>query len=219
MAQSYDATTTASEVVNDLSHYIKGKTVLTTGVSPGSLGAAFMESIASAHPALLILAGRDIRKLQGTADTIVTAQPQTRVRLLQLELDSIAAVRKAAAEVTLWDDVPSIDVLVNNAGIMATNFALTADGYESQLATNHIGHFLFTNLIIEKILASESPRVVNISSDGHRLNPIRWADYNFEVCLCFLVIEPDVTLMAAIHRMARPTTSGTLTASPRQQIC
>ncbi|KAI4250856.1 MAG: hypothetical protein LQ352_005212 [Teloschistes flavicans] len=182
MAPTYDSTTSASDVVNDLREYIQGKTILTTGVSPGTLGATFVETIARAYPAMLILAGRDIGKLQVTANTIVTAQPQTRVRLLQLSLDALADVRKSAAEVTSWNDVPSVDVLVNSAGIMATEFSVSKDGYESQLATNHLGHFLFTNLIIDKILASGSPRIVNISSDGHRLNPIRWADYNFEVC-------------------------------------
>lgn len=188
MAGFYDATTVASDVVKDLRHCIRGKTIITTGVSPGSLGATFVETIAGAHPAMLILAGRDTKKLQTTADAIVAAHPQTRVRLLQFNLDSLADVRKSAAEVTSWSDVPSIDVLVNNAGIMATEFAISKDGYESQLATNHLGHFLFTNLIIDKILASGSPRVVNVSSDGHRLNPIRWADYNFEVCLSRLLV-------------------------------
>ncbi|KAL2870345.1 uncharacterized protein BJX67DRAFT_378326 [Aspergillus lucknowensis] len=61
---------------------------------------------------------------------------------------------------------------------MATEFALSPERYEDQVAINRLEHFLFTNLIMDKILASPSPRVVNVSSDGHRLSPIRWADYN-----------------------------------------
>lgn len=160
---------------------IKDKVVLTTGPSPTSIGATFVEAIARAQPALIILAGRNLSKLRKTADAISQKQPQVPVRLLQLDLGSLAAVREAAAEVKSWDDVPHIDVLVNNAGIMATKFALSPDGFENQFATNHLGHFLFTNLIMDKVLASRSPRVVNVSSDGHRLGPIRWADYNFRV--------------------------------------
>ncbi|KAL6238803.1 hypothetical protein BDW75DRAFT_227615 [Aspergillus navahoensis] len=180
MAPLYNASTTAFELVDHLSAEIKGKVILTTGPSPASIGATFVESIARGQPALIILAGRNMAKLQQTADAIAQAQPDVRVRLLQLDLGSLASVRDAAKEVMCWEDVPRIDVLVNNAGIMGTKFALSPEGYESQFATNHLGHFLFTNLIIEKILKSESPRVINVSSDGHRLSPIRWADYNFQ---------------------------------------
>jgi NAD(P)-dependent dehydrogenase (short-subunit alcohol dehydrogenase family) len=181
MAGLYNASTTAEELVKNLADEIKGKVILTTGPSSASIGATFVETIAHAQPALLILAGRSTSKLQQTADAITKENSSVPVRLLQLELGSLAAVKRAAAEVNSWSDVPYIDVLVNNAGIMATDFALSPEGYESQFATNHLGHFLFTNLIIDKILASSSPRIVNVSSDGHRLSPIRWADTNFQV--------------------------------------
>jgi NAD(P)-dependent dehydrogenase (short-subunit alcohol dehydrogenase family) len=181
MAGPYNASTTAEELVKILAAEIKGKVILTTGPSPASIGATFVETVARAQPALLILAGRSTSKLQQTADAITKENPSVPVRLLQLDLGSLAAVRKAASEVNSWTDVPHIDVLVNNAGIMATDFALSPEGYESQFATNHLGHFLFTNLIIEKVLAASSPRIVNVSSDGHRLSPIRWADTNFRV--------------------------------------
>ena len=187
MAHSYNAATTADELVKDLSHHINSKIILTTGVSPGSLGATFVESIVRAQPALLILAGRNPTKLQRTAETITATRPRAQIRLVHLDLGSLDNVRKCAAEVNSWVDVSRVDVLVNSAGIMATDFALSQDGYESQLATNHLGHFLFTNLIMDKILASHSPRIVNISSDGHRLHPIRWGDYNFRVGLYLLV--------------------------------
>ncbi|KAL4865580.1 hypothetical protein BDV12DRAFT_188063 [Aspergillus spectabilis] len=180
MAGSFNATSTADELVRHFSAEIKGRVVLTTGPSPTSIGATFVESLAKAEPALIILAGRSTAKLQKTADAISQISSQVPVRLLQLDLGSLAAVREAAAQVNGWDDVPRIDVLVNNAGIMATDFSLSPEGFENQFATNHLGHFLFTNLIIDKILASSAPRVVNVSSDGHRLSPIRWGDYNFQ---------------------------------------
>ncbi|KAF3765581.1 putative short-chain dehydrogenase [Cryphonectria parasitica EP155] len=180
MVRSYDKQATAESLVNDLAAQIKDKVILTTGVSPHSIGATFVETIAKAQPRLLILAGRSLDKTQQTADAITKAHPKVQVRLLQLDLGSLQAVREAAATVNGWDDVPQIDVLVNNAGIMAVpKYALSPDGFEITFATNHLGHFLFTNLILDKILASKTKRVVSVSSEGHRLSPIRWGDYNF----------------------------------------
>ncbi|KAI0885485.1 NAD(P)-binding protein [Annulohypoxylon maeteangense] len=179
MSSSYNEATTADELVRDFAAEIKGKVILTTGVSPNSLGSTFVESLAEAEPALLILAGRKIEKVQQTADAISLAHPKVKTRILQLDLGSFDAIREAAATVNGWEDVPYIDVLVNNAGIMAVEFALSPDGFESQFATNHLGHFLFTNLIMNKILASKTPRIVSVSSDGHRLSAIRWGDYNW----------------------------------------
>lgn len=183
MVRQYDANTTADDLLKDLSGEIKGKIILTTGVTLGTLGGFFVETIAKAQPAGLILAGRSLERSEKTADALRATYPDIDIRTLQLDLSSLAAVREAAATVHSWHDVPRIDVLMNNAGLMATDFKLTVDGYELQFASNHLGHFLFTNLIMDKLLASEAPRVVNVSSNGHRLNPIRWADYNFRVCV------------------------------------
>lgn len=177
----YNAQTSIHELVSDYAQIIKGKTILTTGVTPNSLGHIFASAVAAASPALLILAGRNPAKLQHTAAAIAVVHPGAQTRNLIVDLCSLASVRKAAEEVNAWADVPSVDVVVNNAGVMAVDFALTPDGFETQFAASHIGHFLLTNLIMDKILASESPRVVNVSSDGHRLGPIRWADPHFSV--------------------------------------
>lgn len=177
----YGADTTATQLVNDYADLIKDKVVLVTGISPGSLGAYFIQAIAKAGPSYLILAARNPEKAQQTANEVSAAQPTVKTRTLELDLGLFKNVRQAADEVNSWDDIPVIDVLVNNAGIMAPEYKVTDDGFESQLATNHLGPFLFTNLIIEKILASKSPRVVMVSSDGHRLNPFRFDDYNFDV--------------------------------------
>ncbi|KAI1089022.1 WW domain-containing oxidoreductase [Rostrohypoxylon terebratum] len=180
MPAAHDAKTTASQLTQELAAEIKGKVVLTTGVSPKGLGAIFVNAIAKAQPGLLILAGRNTTKVNQTAEDIKAVDPTVKTKILQLDLGSLAGARSAAEEVNSWTDVPAIDVLVNNAGIMAPDFQLSPEGFESQFATNHLGPFLFTNLIIDKILASKSPRIVNVSSDGHRLNPIRWDDYNFQ---------------------------------------
>ncbi|TFK86007.1 NAD(P)-binding protein [Polyporus arcularius HHB13444] len=176
---SFNATTTAEEVATALASSIAGKTVLVTGVSPGGLGAYFVKVIAAHHPKLLILAGRSGSKLAETLREIEAAHPDVAVRTLELDLSSQAQVRKAAAEVLSWPE--PIDVLVNSAAVMATPYQETPDGLEMQFGTNHIGHFLFTNLIMPKLLQSTAgPRVVNVSSAGHRFSDIRWDDIGFQ---------------------------------------
>lgn len=101
--------------------------------------------------------------------------------MVQLDLSSLAAVREAAATINSWKDIPHIDVLVNNAGIMGTEYKLTVNGHEQQFASNHLGHFLFINLIMNRLLASEAPRAVSVSSEARRFSPIRWGGYNFNV--------------------------------------
>ncbi|KAJ5358742.1 uncharacterized protein N7496_011155 [Penicillium cataractarum] len=176
----YDTNTTATELVPDYAPFIKEKTILVTGVSPGSLGGFYVQSIAKAKPACLILAGRSASKLEQCAREIHAESSETIIKTLEIDLSSLESVRKAADQVNGWEDVPSIDVLVNNAGIMAVEYQLSVDGFESHFATNHLGPFLFTNLIMKKVLKSTSPRVVIVTSDGHRLSPIRFYDYNFD---------------------------------------
>ncbi|KAF8904684.1 putative short-chain dehydrogenase [Gymnopilus junonius] len=170
---------TSDELVVRYASYIKDKVVITTGVSPGSLGAHFVQSVAKAHPAWIILASRDLKKAQQTQEVIAASSPNVKTRIVQLDLESLQSVRDAAAAVNSWSDIPVVDVLVNNAGMLAETYGVTVDGFERSFATNHLGHFLFTNLIINKVLASNAPRIVNVSSESHRLSPIRFGDYNF----------------------------------------
>ncbi|GKZ76319.1 hypothetical protein AnigIFM56816_005298 [Aspergillus niger] len=176
---SYSFQTSAEQVAQDCQDAIANKTVLVTGVSPGGLGAEFAKVIAIHSPSLIILASRDILKAQQTAQEIANIAPGVATRLLELDLRSQAQVRNAAKEVLTYKE--DIDVLVNNAGVMASPFSLTEDGIESQFATNHVGHFLFTNLIMEKLVHPGTPcRVVNVSSNGHQLSSVRFHDWNFD---------------------------------------
>jgi NAD(P)-dependent dehydrogenase (short-subunit alcohol dehydrogenase family) len=218
MPAPYDANTTTTELVTDYKALIKNKIILTTGVTPGSLGGSFVQSLAKAEPACLILAGRNTAKLEQCVCDLQTANPKLKTRTLQIDLGSLKSVRSAADQVNSWSDIPAIDVLVNNAGIMATEYGLSEDGVESQFATNHLGPFLFTNLIMGKILRSESPRVVMVTSDGHRLSPVRFDDYNFDVSglsnpiffsLGIFYLPMSVTsLILFSSRVARHTTNG-----------
>lgn len=175
----YGFETTAEEIAEDCKSIIKDKVILTTGVSPGSIGATFVQVIAKHSPKLLILAGRNTTKCEETANSIKSENPSTPTRVLELDLASLAQVRKAAAEVNSYAE--PIDVLCNNAGVMAAPYTTTPDGLESQFAINHVGHFFFTNLIMSKLLAAPNgARVVHVSSDGHRLGPVRFDDYGWD---------------------------------------
>ncbi|EWZ27939.1 short-chain dehydrogenase [Fusarium oxysporum Fo47] len=181
MAPILDENSKASELVPYYTPQIEDKVILITGVSPGSLGESFVKQVAVSKPATFILAGRNPSKFQSLIDELKASHPKIQVKPLSLDLNSLANVRKAAETVLSWsgDDVPRVDVLVNNAGTMAIPYSLTEDGFETQFQTNHLGHFLFTNLIMSKILNAEAPRIINISSAGHRHHNIRWTDYNF----------------------------------------
>ena len=171
----------ASTIAEDNAANIAGKIVLTTGVTQGGLGATFVEAIAKHKPTLLILAGRSLSKVQTTADKIKSnsASANVQVRMLALDLSSQEQIREAAKEVLAYSE-SHIDVVVNSAGTMGGPYRATADGVENNFGSNHIGHFLFTNLIMPKVLASKVPRVVNVSSDGHRFSGIRFDDWNFQ---------------------------------------
>ncbi|KAF2869037.1 putative short-chain dehydrogenase [Massariosphaeria phaeospora] len=174
----YKREDTASKIAAEHASSIAGKVVLTTGVSPGGLGATFVETIAAHNPKLLILAGRNPSKVQATADAIKTANPNVATRILILDLGSQAQIREAAKEVLTYAE--PIDVLVNSAGVMACNWQTTEEGIEYQFGMNHIGHFLFTNLIMPKVLAAKNPRVVSVSSEGHGLGRPSFDDWNFQ---------------------------------------
>ncbi|KAI0148269.1 NAD(P)-binding protein [Hypoxylon sp. NC0597] len=179
MADQAEQKPTASTLATKYPEAIKGKTILVTGVAPGGLGAAFVTAIAPMQPAVLILADCNPTKTQQTADELLKLSPDTKVRRLNVDLSSLAAVRRAAEMVIGWADVPHIDVVVNNAGITAVPRTITDEGFERHFATNYLGHFLLTNLLMPKILSSDAPRVVNVGSDGHIFSPIRFDDPGF----------------------------------------
>ena len=181
----YGESTTATEVAKAFSSEIHGKTVLITGISPKSLGESLALSIASQKPALLILASRTQSKIDAVTIQINDSFPDVRTKSVLVDLSTQASVHQAAEQVNA--SVNKIDILINNAGIMDPEHHFTSEGIELQFGTNHIGPFLFTNLLMPRILAAaqQSPkpgstRVVNVTSAGHRISPIRFSDYNFE---------------------------------------
>ncbi|KAK6349515.1 hypothetical protein TWF696_005799 [Orbilia brochopaga] len=179
----YKNTSDANDVARFLHDEIAGKTVVITGVSPKTLGSEFALTVAGQAPKLLVIAARNVEKLTKVAEEIKAKYPDANVKTLQVDLASFESAKKAGDEIASCEDVPMIDVLVNNAGIMAQPYSKTVDGFESQFATNHLGHFIFTKRLMPKILAAarvgREPRIVNISSNGHRIYGINWDDVNF----------------------------------------
>ncbi len=113
----------------------------------------------------MVLAARNRTKLADTTAEITTAVPGAILEQLVVDLSDLDSVRRAADQAKTFGP---IDVLINNAGIMATPFRCTADGLESQMATNHFGPFLFTGLLLPQLVASGDGRVVTQSSNAHR---------------------------------------------------
>ncbi|CAK9785535.1 NAD(P)-binding protein [Cutaneotrichosporon oleaginosum] len=174
---SYTRETTAQEVVDAFGDEIKGKNVVVTGPSPGGIGAETARAIATKSPKLLILAGRDQKKLETTKADILKETPGANIALVTLDLNSLASVRQAAKDIAAAAD--HIDVLINNAAVMMCPYSTTADGLETQFGTNYVAPWLLTNLLIPSLLAAPAPRVVFVSSVGHRTSDIRWDDIGF----------------------------------------
>ncbi|KAJ7051474.1 hypothetical protein C8F01DRAFT_640657 [Mycena amicta] len=169
---AFGFSSTAQEVASALSDQIIGKNVLITGTSLGGIG--FEAALAIAKYAnLIVITGHNTERLKLSRDAITAELPSARVKSLQLDLSSLASVRKAAQE--LIEDAEPLHVLIHNAAATIGEFKLTEDGFESQLATNHIGPFLLTKLLLPQLLASTStttgcvwiPRIVHVSSIAH----------------------------------------------------
>ena len=142
-----------------------GRTALVTGVSVGGLGHFTALELARAG-ARVVLAGRNPAKLDETESTIRAEVPDASLDRLTVDLADLASVRTAAGAAAAYGP---LDLLVNNAGIMAPPFSRSVDGFESQLATNHFGPFLLTGLLLPQL--NDGARVVTVSSQMHRVAP------------------------------------------------
>jgi NAD(P)-dependent dehydrogenase (short-subunit alcohol dehydrogenase family) len=165
---------TALEVVDGID--LSGKTCVITGASAG-LGRESARALAAAG-AHVILAARNPRALT-EADRWVRAEvPGASTSTVPLDLTSLTSVRAATA--AIGDIAPAIHVLMNNAGVMFTPFGRTADGFEIQFGTNHLGHFELTRLLTPRLAAAGGARIVILSSDGHLMSDVDFDDPNWE---------------------------------------
>ncbi|KAJ7793774.1 NAD-P-binding protein [Mycena olivaceomarginata] len=165
---SFSYTTTAEEVATTFSDEIKGKNVLITGTSINGLGFEAARVLAK-YAKLVVITGYNEERLKLSEDAIKKDVPNANIRRLILDLTSFASIRKAA-EIVNANPEP-LHVLINNAAASFAEFTLTEDGLETQLATDHVGPFLFTKLLTRKLLAAATPtytpRVVFVSSEAH----------------------------------------------------
>ena len=148
---------------------LTGRRAVVTGATSG-LGEAVVAALAR-HGAEVVLAARDPARLAGTAALLRREAPQATVHQLLVDLADLSSVRRAAAEASAYGPV---HLLVNNAGVMATPYHRTADGFELQMATNVLGHFALTGLLLAQLVAAGEAghgdtRVVSVSSQAHRL--------------------------------------------------
>ena len=149
-----------------------GRVAVVTGANSG-LGFVTARELSRAG-AHVVMGSRDADKGGAAVAAIGAEVPNARLQLLELDLADLTSVRGFAAAVA--GQHRAIDLLVNNAGVMAPPFSLTADGFESQFGTNHLGHFALTGLLLEALLASPAPRVVTLSSTAHRTGVINFDD-------------------------------------------
>ncbi len=142
-----------------------GRTALVTGANSG-IGYETARALAG-HGAHVILACRDEEKARRARDKMESELERSSLELLHLDLADLVSVRQAADEVLSVH--ARLDLLINNAGVMGTPYRQTADGFELQMATNHLGHFALTGLLLDRIVTTERSRVVTVSSHMHRM--------------------------------------------------
>lgn len=151
---------------------LTGKTAIVTGANSG-LGYETALELAG-HGARVILACRDLKKGDGALAQIQAAHGAADVELSELDLASLRSIRAFVERFASRHD--RLDILCNNAGIMAIPRRETEDGFEMQIGTNHLGHFALTGLLLPSLAAAPAARIVNVSSLAHRLGRIRFDD-------------------------------------------
>jgi NAD(P)-dependent dehydrogenase (short-subunit alcohol dehydrogenase family) len=157
---------------------VKGKTVVITGANTG-IGKETAVGLAEMG-ATVVLACRNRAKATAAAHEIRTRSGNDDVHLVDLDLADLESVASCAKEIL--DSYERIDVLINNAGLELKRRSTTKQGFETTFGVNHLGHFLLTDLLLERLRASKPARIVNLSSVGHNFarNGLRWDDLQYE---------------------------------------
>jgi NAD(P)-dependent dehydrogenase (short-subunit alcohol dehydrogenase family) len=174
MSKKFDAHSTTDEVLSAVD--LRGRRILVTGVSAG-LGVETARALV-AHGAQVTGAARDLAKAEAATDEVRKAAAENggAFELVALDLAKLQSVRASAD--SLLAKGGRFDVIIANAGVMATPFGHTADGFETQFGTNHLGHFVFVNKIAP--LIRDGGRLINLASSGHRFANVDLDDPNFE---------------------------------------
>ena len=153
-----------------------GRTAIVTGANSG-LGRIVARELAG-HGANVVIASRDNAKGAEVAREITEAFPSSTVAAAQLDLADLSSIRTFANHIRSDNDI--IDLLVNNAGVMAAPYRRTADGFELQFGTNHLGHFALTGLLLPLFKERPDARAVTVSSNNHKAGQMRFDDLQGE---------------------------------------
>lgn len=155
---------------------LSGQTVIVTG---GNSGIGYEAAVQFAGKgARVVLGCRDLGKAQAAIELIKVGQPGAQIEVLALDLASLASIREFASAFRAQN--AALQILCNNAGVMALPYRQTADGFEMQFGTNHLGHFALTGLLLDPLLATPGARVVTVSSGAHRMGTIRFDDLQWK---------------------------------------
>jgi NAD(P)-dependent dehydrogenase (short-subunit alcohol dehydrogenase family) len=173
-SRDFGFSSTTDEVISGLS--LSGKTAVVTGAS-GGLGAETARALASAGAAVTI-GCRDTGKGQRIAESIKESTGNDAIHVAALELVDHSSIRAFADDI--GETYDELNLLINNAGLMAGPLTRSPQGWEMQFATNHLGHFLLTNLLVPLLEAGAPSRVVCLSSAGHHGAPVDFNDLHFE---------------------------------------
>ena len=174
MSNRLGAHTSAEEAAGQID--LTGETIVITRGSAG-LGVETARVLA-ARGAQIVSVVRDAKKGEDAIAQIRESVPNANIELAVLDLSNLPSVRQGADDIA--KRFPRIHRLINNAGVMACPLGRTAEGLDTQLATNHLGHFVLTARLIPQLLAGAPGRIINLSSGGHRMSPIRFEDPFFE---------------------------------------
>ena len=144
--------------------HLKGKTAIITGANSG-IGFEAMKVFIN-EGAAVIMAVRNEEKAQAEKNTILVRHPEAKIDIMHLDLADLSSVRTFAEEVKA--KLPTLDLLINNAGVMTPPYSKTKDGFEMQFGGNHLGHFALTGLLLPLLIQTEGSRVVSLSSLAHK---------------------------------------------------
>jgi len=172
--RSFDRTATSDQVLEGLD--LSGRVALVTGASSG-LGAETARALA-ARGARVVMTARDVAKAERIAESIRSATGSRAIEVAELHLEQPASVRAFAKEFLARHR--ALQMLIGNAGVMGCPLQRTAEGWEMQFATNHLGHFLLGCLLAPALRAAAPARVVSVSSAGHGFSPVVFEDVHFE---------------------------------------
>ncbi|KAI3325274.1 retinol dehydrogenase 13 [Xylariaceae sp. AK1471] len=177
---NFDERTSSEDVVGSFASHVRGRTFLITGPNTRGLGGNTARYLALGNPKHIILLGRRHKEqVEAVQEDIAARDPTIKTTFIECDLSDQDAIRNTASKIA--ENFPTIDVIINNAGIMTNQLDRDTKGNEMTLSCSHIGHFLLTNLLMPQVLAAgPGSRIVNMSSIGHQISPFRFDDYNFE---------------------------------------